>query len=255
MSFNDQIQALVNCQGSAAEIELLTLPVTLYVPLKTATPGSSKAYEAVLDGRLEAVHKPIWGVNKTLASMYGHRPMEPAIHDCAAWQLAQELGGLLEEVCAPTVMRAHPKTDDWGSLSKRWDGVGGGVPLVQAMQARWNQAKAAAFFDSLIGQQDRNANNLKWDAAHNHLGLFDHGYAFGLPDGLHYYNASQFVHERWIRGEEQLEQWETQALATLVASYDLLRMRAFLSKDRADRLEERAQEMLAQGTILPYGAL
>lgn len=255
MSLNDQIQALVNRQGSAAENELLTLPVTLYVPLNTATAGSSKAYEAILDRRLEAIHKPIAGVNKTVAKMYGHHPKEPAIHDCAAWRLAHELGGVLEEIYAPTVMWADPNTNSWGSLSKRWAGAGGGLPLSQAIQARWDQAKAAAFFDSLIGQQDRNANNLKWDVASNHLGLFDHGFAFALPDGRHYFNASYFVQERWSRGEEDLEPWETQGLADLVASYDLLGMRAFLSKDRADRLGGRAQKMLAQGTILRLGDL
>jgi hypothetical protein len=39
----------------------------------------------------------------------------------------------------------------------------------------------AAFFDSLIAQQDRQPGNWRWDD--NRLTLIDHGYAFARTEG------------------------------------------------------------------------
>ena len=51
---------------------------------------------------------------------------------------------------------------------------------------------AAAFFDSLIGQQDRHRGNYRWDATNEKLGLIDRGFAFAhAPD--QYFNRSVFV--------------------------------------------------------------
>lgn len=251
MSFNDQIQALVDRQGSIAENDLLYLPVTTYTAHSTGTPGASSAYYVILGGSIEAIHKPISGVNKTLVRMYKHQFKEPAIHDCAAWRLAHAIGGMLEEVVAPTVMWHH-HTTRWGSLSKRWLGTSGLPAAGESVRERPDQADAAAFFDSLIGQQDRNVNNLKWDAQAKHLGLFDHGFAFALP--THPLNTSFFVEERWKQGRQQLAAWEAKALNDLLASYQLHGVHAFLARDRAKRLEQRAQEMIANGTILPAGS-
>jgi hypothetical protein len=117
---------------------------------------------------------------------------------------------------------------------------------------RPDQSLAAAFFDSLIAQQDRHMGNFRWDSATQHLGLFDHGLAFALPGNE--FNASCFVEWRWNTGRQALEQWELDALTALVRSHDLHGLTTMLRPDRATRLEERAHQMARLGSILPLKA-
>jgi hypothetical protein len=109
------------------------------------------------------------------------------------------------------------------------------------------RARAAALFDALIGQQDRNVGNIRWDAAAGILHVIDQGYAFartGEP-----LNASPFVR---VRGQTDpsLDDDEIDALNRLLRSGDLLDVADALEDDRADALERRARIML-EPALLP----
>jgi hypothetical protein len=111
--------------------------------------------------------------------------------------------------------------------------------------------KAVGFFDALIAQQDRHLGNMRWDSGSQRLGLFDHGYAFAVPGD--YFNHSAFVEWRWNAGQQRLDAWEVAALQGLLNSYELHAVAPMLAPHRAQRLEERAQLMLASGAILARG--
>jgi hypothetical protein len=71
------------------------------------------------------------------------------------------------------VLRAYAGED--GALSLQASGWPGDPAPTQ--NPTW--CLPAAFFDSLIAQQDRHSGNWRWDG--NRLTLIDHGYAFALP--------------------------------------------------------------------------
>jgi hypothetical protein len=107
----------------------------------------------------------------------------------------------------------------------------------------------AAFFDSLIAQQDRHPGNWRWDG--NRLTLIDHGYAFALPGDI--LNHSDLVAARHAHGAAVLLLEERDALDRLLAHPELLGLVTFLLDDRAEALANRARRMLAQNEILPPG--
>jgi hypothetical protein len=119
---------------------------------------------------------------------------------------------------------------------------------MEAVRSAPNQAWAAAFFDALAGQQDRNWSNLLWDAASGRLSLHDNGYAFACPG--HHRNASFFVRERWDHGREALTAAEEDALSRLLAPSDLHGLALFLEEERAHALTERARRMLDSHALL-----
>lgn len=251
VSYNDQVRRLLDRQGSIAENDLIHLPIVSYAQHQTPNPGAApeQTFHVVLGSnwQIEAFHKPFGRVNVALAGQFNQHHREPPINDCAAWRLAHEIGGIIEEIVAPTVMRFHPN-EGWGGLSKKWHGQGQtSEPMIQ----RPDQAKATAFFDSLVGQQDRHFGNIRWDQANHHLGLFDHGFSFAVPGQR--FNHSKFVEWRWNQGTEGLENWEEDALVQLRKSHDLHGLADFLRAERAQALESRAQRMLASGSILRLG--
>ena len=248
MTFEQQAQTVINRQGSIAENNLIYLPVTSYTQHQTASPGAFpvSTFHVGLDNRLEAFHKPFDHVVVAQANFYGHHHREPPIHECVAWRLAHAIGPPLDELVAPVVMR-ECGPGNWGSLTARQAGVG---RTLEPIQGRRDQCLSAAFFDALIGQQDRHLGNFRWDANSSHLGLFDHGFAFALPGDL--FNASFFVEWRWDSNLESLEQWEIEALEVLLRSHDVHGLTEMLQAPRVDRLQERARTMLEDGVIFPF---
>jgi len=107
----------------------------------------------------------------------------------------------------------------------------------------------AAFFDSLIAQQDRHDGNWRWDG--ERLKLIDHGYTFALPGAI--LNYSDFVAARHGHGAASLLTEERDALTRLLGDPDLLGMAKFLLADRAQALADRARLMLQRGEILRPG--
>ena len=107
----------------------------------------------------------------------------------------------------------------------------------------------AAFFDSLIAQQDRHDGNWRWDG--NRLTLIDHGYTFALPRAI--LNYSDFVAARHRHGAASLLTEERDALTRLLSDSDLLGIARFLLPDRAQAVADRAQLMLQRGEVLRPG--
>jgi hypothetical protein len=106
---------------------------------------------------------------------------------CAAWRLAHRLGPPYSRLVAPCVLREHE--GEAGALSARQYGLS----LTPAPFERVPEdCFAAAFFDSLIAQQDRHRGNYRWDPENDKLGLIDHGFSFAhQPD--QFFNRSVFV--------------------------------------------------------------
>lgn len=246
MSLQTQVNALIAQQGGdPREDELLLTPVADY-GMPTSTPGANATLGVLLETGTRAFHKTFAGVNVQVAHTYGHHPDQVPINECAAWRLASALGPPLSDIVAPCVMWSH--RGDAGALVLGLHGVNfTREPFARVPDQCWQ----AAFFDSLVAQQDRHLGNLRWDAASGRLGLYDHGYTFAL--GGHVLNSSEFVSERWRQGAESLDAWELDAVDRLLGSGDLLGLRSILLRDRADRLEERAARMQHDARLLRPG--
>jgi len=114
------------------------------------------------------------------------------------------------------------------------------------------QVCAAAFWDALIGQQDRHATNFRYDAETRRLALIDNAFAFARPNDLH--NQSLFLAYRRSAHMVPLNGSERTALETILGSDDLLGLRLFISEDRADAFEARARAMLERKMLPLPGA-
>lgn len=247
MDLQQRVDELEAQQGSPDEDHLIWSPIVLYEPHGTATPGVNSTYYVALEDGREAFHKPFSGVNVPAAEFYGHHPDEPPIHECAAWRLALSLGPPYSRLVAPCVLREIE--EEVGSLSAGQRGLSRAVEVFACVP---DECLAAAFFDSLIAQQDRHRGNYRWDADNDKLGLIDHGYAFASRPDQHF-NRSVFVD--WRRGEArgELTNAEREALEGVLASGDLYGLARFLIPDEADALASRAERMLERGTILELG--
>jgi hypothetical protein len=245
-SFQDRVAALVARQGTPAEDHLLGEQIVSYQPHGTAQPGVNRVLHVGLESGREAFHKPFSGIDVPTAMHYGHHPDEVPLNECAAWRLAHALGHPVSRLVAPCVLRAHE--GEAGSLSGRKYGLPcSDEPFRRAP----DDCLAAAFFDSLIAQQDRHRGNYRWDSGVQELGLIDHGYSFAVPGQL--FNHSAFVAWRRATTRETLVVWERDALQRLLASTDLHGLRLFLEDHRAEAVARRADRMLQTGTILGPG--
>jgi hypothetical protein len=185
----------------------------------------------------------ISGVHVANAIAYGQTDETPPLHEAASWRLAVALGPPWDEIVVPCVLREHAGED--GSLSLR--AIGWPRDTAPTLNPTW--CLPAAFFDSLIAQQDRHDGNWRWDG--NQLTLIDHGYAFALPRAI--LNYSDFVAARHGRGAASLLTEERGALTRLLSDSDLLGMARFLVPARAQALGNRAGLMLDRGEILRPG--
>jgi hypothetical protein len=242
-SVQNRIDALAARQGtSAEEVDLLASAVELYEP--AGSPGANTTWFVRLESRTEAFHKTFAGTDVSTAGLYGHEPDEPPMHECAAWRLAAALGAPLSGLVATCVLRTCE--GEPGALSRRIHGEGW---TDEPMTDTPEQAEAAGFWDALVAQQDRHAGNLRYRPGT--LGLIDHGFAFARP-GDHL-NWSLFLAWRWHEAEDDLREWEREALSRLLASTDLLGMAVVLAADRAEALAERARRMLDTDRLLRPG--
>ena len=164
MPLQDRIDELDRQQRLAGtEGLLLHAAVKSYVAHGTPTAGVNGVYHVLLDGNHEAFHKPFAGVAVATAQMYQQDPDSVPLNECEAWRLARGLGGIVEEVVAPCVLRSF--RGEAGSLSSRRYGISKTMePFLHAPA----QCRAAAFFDSLIAQEDRHIGNYRWSTG-DHL--------------------------------------------------------------------------------------
>lgn len=142
-------------------------------PAPTTSPGVNATKQLELAGGTVVFHKPFSGVHVANAIAYGQTDETPPLHEAAAWRLAVALGPPWDEIVVPCVLREYAGED--GSLSPR--AVGWPRDPAPTLNPTW--CFPAAFFDSLIAQQDRHGGNWRWDG--ERLTLIDHGYAFALP--------------------------------------------------------------------------
>jgi hypothetical protein len=239
--WDDRFAELARHQGGHhVEDDLLHSTVDEWLPAIVST---NRIDPVKLSSGRHAAYKRWDGLSINAARLYQHTRTSTMLAECAAWRLARVIGPPVEELVPPCVWR-DDLTPDTGSLAEWREGDALGM---EAVHSAPDQAWAAAFFDALAGQQDRNWSNLLWDAASGRLSLHDNGYAFACPG--HRRNASFFVSERWDHGAELLTAEEEEALSRLLASSDLHGLALFLEEERADALAERARRMLESHTL------
>ena len=163
-------------------------------PAPTTSPGVNATKQLELAGGAIVFHKPFSGVHVANAIAYGQTDETPPLHEAVSWRLAVALGPPWDEIVVPCVLRDY--AGEGGSLSLR--AIGWPRDTAPTLNPTW--CLPAAFFDSLIAQQDRHDGNWRWDG--ERLTLIDHGYTFALPRAI--LNYSDFVAARHRRGAARL---------------------------------------------------
>jgi hypothetical protein len=238
-----QIAAIRASQGARAIEQQMLGEAFAGPPAPTTSPGVNATKQLELASGAIVFHKPFSGVHVANAIAYGQTDETPLLHEAASWRLAVALGPPWDEIVVPCVLREYAGED--GSLSLH--AVGWPRDMAPTLNPTW--CVPAAFFDSLIAQQDRHDGNWRWDG--NRLTLIDHGYTFALPRAI--LNYSDFVMARHRHAAASLLTEERDTLTRLLSDSDLLGMERFLLPDRAQALADRARLMLQRGEILRPG--
>lgn len=254
MTKQQQVDALYAVQGFDHELEaqLHEARVLGVRPFDAERVHVSTTYELVLDSGHLCIFKPADGLldaaadglyhGKQALVRYDHTPVSTTISECAAWQLAKQLGSPWSELVVPTVMKfpQHPETHARmvGAASVFRGGDVGEQGFYDAVP---DQVSAAAFVDALIGQQDRNKGNVLWYEERQVIYLIDHSFSFARAGANR--GASDLVQWRWNHGSRRLTAVEVDALGRLLESDDLLTLRRFLDPERADAVEARGFRM------------
>lgn len=259
MTAQDQVDALLAFQGDHAdEDELIAAGVVEVRAYRGATDHISDVYEVELESGRCAYFKPTNGpyAQRTPAlramASYGHTLMSMTISECAAWQLARRLGPSWEGLVVPTVLRflAVPGGGrEVGSLSLAQPGRDRQRSFFAAVP---DQVSSGAFYDTLVGQQDRNLGNVLWHEEARRIHLIDHAFTFGLP-GRPTGEVALSVW-RWRYGSRDLAGAEVRTLHDLVES-DLHGLGSFVEPARAAALKRRAERMLGTRRVLQPGIL
>jgi len=253
----DRLARLLLIQGdrpSQLEDDLLRLDV-----LARRVPSSESVntvYQCgMADGR-EAFHKPHDGMRvHPMLEMPVWRHYEQAsavatgINECAAWRLARAIGSPWDTLVPTGVMRWLPSAPalvgGWGPLVRKGNGPSGEATPLLLNALCW----PAAFFDALIGQQDRHLGNQRYEAATGRLTLIDHGFSF--PGGGWRLNASAFVEQRHADGHAALVASELAVLDALPGLPVWQELELVLGEDQMRALEWRRARMRATGELLP----
>lgn len=223
------------------EFELLHTP--FLGPAAPASGGIQGARKVALENGWIAYVKAFEPYNVTKAHPY-HGSDDPCgpLFEAVAWRLADALGGPVAQIVQPVVLRPFEEV-----LSSVGLGARGKTNQLAAVLPT-PAAMSAAFFDCLIGQQDRNVGNFKWEPAQRRLGLFDHAFAFARH-GDHF-QSGVLQAQRHDSDRRRLTDWEQQALRRLLDAEDALGVAPMLPADRLAALLARAEWMLAEGEIL-----
>lgn len=209
----------------------------------TESPGSSAPPLVVLESGLSAFHKRFHSQDRLLCQQYGQHPFDVPLNEVTAWRLAATMGNPWRQLLPTAVLRVIDNKG--GALINDKKGKVDDAVFTEAV----SQVDAAAFWDALIGNQDRNMRNFRYDASHRRLSLIDHGFVFARPNDL-INRSSYFLAARWRGGKHRLTPREQEVADELLAG-DLYGLRAFLARDRADALQTRAERMLATGFLPP----
>jgi hypothetical protein len=225
--------------GTAVEQDLLRAGVITMGTAITATGGTSAPPLVILDTRRTAFFKRFRDQRPNICARYGHDPFDVPLNEVAAWRLAFAMGDPWRQLVPTAVFR---KINDAGGA------------LINDRKAKADlrvfaeaggQAAAAGFWDSLIGQQDRNTQNFRYDRSTRTLAVIDHGFSFARPGDL--CNSAIFAHARH-QSSPAISPDERAALEALRIA-DLHGLREFIAPDRASALERRSTEMLRTGRL------
>lgn len=231
--------------GNAIEQDLLRAEVITMGTALTASGGTSAPSLVVLDTRRTAFFKRFRDQRPNICAHYGHDPLDVPLNEVAAWRLAFAMGDPWRQLVPTAVFR-------------KINGAGGALindrkakADLQVFSEAGQQVLSAAFWDALIGQQDRNQQNFRYERSTRSLALIDHGFAFGRPGDIctsTLFLAARFPQAPLLRAEER------GALEALLA-HDLHGLGGFVSEDRVEALERRAKEMLRTGRVPTPGTL
>jgi hypothetical protein len=222
-------------------------------PFKGDTKHVAQLFEIVLETGRTGYFKPMEGwtyadaVSKRTLVNYGHDQLSATLSECAAWQVAKGLGSPWDELVVPTVIRAIPVdgTPQVGSLAVYRAGRDGTREFYKVVP---DQAAAGAFFDCLIGQQDRNKGNVLWHDLRRQVHLIDHSFSFGRrKDNT---GSRELGEWRWnVQKSSELSAAEKQAL-NACSGGPPFEIDNCLAADRVSALVERVERMLTRGEIL-----
>jgi hypothetical protein len=243
MKVDAQIAAVRAAQGTLAIERSMLEEAFDGPPMPTTSPGVNATKQLTLAGGAVVFHKPFSGIDVANAFAFGQSEGTPPLHEAVAWRLAAALGPPWRELVAPCVLRSYAGED--GALSL----LASGWPRDQAPTLNPTWCFPAAFFDSLIAQQDRHDGNWRWDG--ERLMLIDHGYSFAVSGAI--LNYSDFVVARHQHGAVALLANERESLTRLLGDAELLGAARFLLPERARALASRAERMLARNEILRPG--
>lgn len=223
-----QIQAAQEAQGVHRDERSLLVGQPRQV--RHAVGGTNETVRVELDNGMVGYHKPFDGLNDGLAMMFGQSAAEQSVHEAAAWHLAKGLGKPYEDLVPPCVIREV--NGRLGSLAV--ERPGRNMVMEFKDSPEWRDA---AFFDALIGQQDRHQGN--YLRAGDRITLIDHGYSFAREGDLLNWSNIQAA-----RSGDALTESEGAALGRLTSSPDLCGLQKILAPDRAAALLKRARLML-----------
>jgi hypothetical protein len=259
---------------------MLDAPTPAFAPHRsvTAGPNANSVLSATAEHggrRWPLFFKPLAGVLLPNARAYGQDSLvDIGIHEVAAWWLARELGSPWSELVAPAVWLDPPGAQDIRASGPVILGMGGSAMLPEPGVGFDQLISDAAFFDALIGAQDRHDENLRAATPPPQLGLIDHGYAFARPGDLHnsYPTAGFFLRLRFgqqsfalghgpildYTGVGQLSPalgaHELAVITRLAADPSLLGVAELLPDDRAQAMRDRVSRMASTGEVLRAGS-
>lgn len=249
-TLQDRINRLqeATANGPALEQLMLREPVLAVSANSTPNPGASLSgtFVVVFESRRQAILKPFGGQNPNACHHYNQDVYECLTHEVVAWRLAHELGGVFEQLLPTAVLRQIEGAGPGVLLNWR-DGSADHDVFLHAQA----QVHAAAFWDALIGQQDRHSGNFRYDSATRRLAAIDSAFAFARP-GDFFNGPSLFLEFRRGNGGEAIDAGEGETLRRLL-DRDLYGLHNFLAPDRAAALEERARRMLNTGLLPASG--
>jgi hypothetical protein len=228
------------------EQRLLLAPIRAVVPV----PGGSNAvWEFQLPDRRSAFIKPMGGVDVRQAHQYGQDVSSTLIAEFAASRLAGALGEPYASMVPVVVLRRLVEMGDGEQMAAVIAHVPGDPAHVgPALALGAPPVRRAAFFDALIGQQDRNLSNMLADRSGRSIRLIDHGYAFAVPGDR--FNERGFDRGR---GVGPLEEPDRIACRGVLDSPDLFGLAELLGPARGAALRSRASRMLCTDRLIPRG--
>jgi hypothetical protein len=243
VTLQDRINRLQQATADGATIEQFMLhePVHHVARNTTANPGSSTTFVVVFQSRRQGILKTFAGQNPATCHAYGQDPYEAVTHEVVAWRLAYALGSPWDQLVPAAVLR-----DIQGAGPGALINFKRGKPDLNVFHEATSQVRAAAFWDALIGQQDRHGINFRYDAAAKRLGLIDNAFAFARRGDFR--NDSIFLAWRLSAHQQTLSPREREVLERLLDE-DLHGLHDYLPDDRVHALEHRAQRMVTTGSL------